>query len=68
MSSRPPKRSTRGCPICGRPRHANFKPFCSKRCADADLARWLEGGYAIPAQEEDDSGPGEGAGDGEDKA
>jgi hypothetical protein len=67
MSSRPPRRSARRCPICGRPLDAKFKPFCSKHCADVDLARWLGGGYAIPAQEEDDSGAGEGAGDGEDK-
>jgi len=31
-----------------------FKPFCSKRCADADLGNWLKGGYAIPAVEDDD--------------
>jgi endogenous inhibitor of DNA gyrase (YacG/DUF329 family) len=36
------------CPICGRPRDAKFKPFCSKRCADIDLAKWLRGEYAIP--------------------
>lgn len=36
------------CPICGRPRDEKFKPFCSKRCADLDLARWLEGRYVIP--------------------
>ncbi len=36
------------CPICGRPRDAKFRPFCSKRCADIDLMRWLKGEYAIP--------------------
>ncbi|HEY0107325.1 MAG TPA: DNA gyrase inhibitor YacG [Rhizomicrobium sp.] len=36
------------CPICGKPRDAAFRPFCSKRCADIDLARWLRGEYAIP--------------------
>ena len=36
------------CPICGKPRDAKFRPFCSKRCADLDLAKWLRGGYAIP--------------------
>jgi endogenous inhibitor of DNA gyrase (YacG/DUF329 family) len=30
---------------------AEFKPFCSKRCADIDLGRWLKGGYAIPTDE-----------------
>ena len=36
------------CPLCGKPAAAAFKPFCSKRCADIDLGRWLKGGYAIP--------------------
>jgi hypothetical protein len=37
-----------GCPICGRPRDAKLRPFCSKRCADIDLGRWLRGEYSIP--------------------
>ena len=37
-----------GCPICGKPRDENLRPFCSKRCKDLDLARWLTGDYAIP--------------------
>ena len=36
------------CAICGKPAAAGFAPFCSKRCADIDLGRWLKGGYAIP--------------------
>jgi endogenous inhibitor of DNA gyrase (YacG/DUF329 family) len=36
------------CPICGKPASGAAKPFCSKRCADIDLGRWLKGGYAIP--------------------
>lgn len=36
------------CPICGKPAAQGAKPFCSKRCADIDLGRWLKGGYAIP--------------------
>lgn len=35
------------CPICSAPRDAHYKPFCSKRCADVDLSRWLRGAYAI---------------------
>jgi uncharacterized protein len=46
------------CPICGKPMEAAYRPFCSKRCADVDLQRWLTGRYAIPA-EEDEQGPGE---------
>jgi len=40
------------CPICERPRAETFKPFCSKRCADIDLARWLDGRYVIPGPNE----------------
>ena len=36
------------CPICRRPTVHEFRPFCSRRCADIDLARWLKGSYAIP--------------------
>jgi endogenous inhibitor of DNA gyrase (YacG/DUF329 family) len=36
------------CPICGRPTIAEFHPFCSKRCRNVDLNRWLGGAYAIP--------------------
>jgi endogenous inhibitor of DNA gyrase (YacG/DUF329 family) len=44
------------CPICGKAVQTEFKPFCSKRCADVDLARWFRGSYAIPLveTEEDD--------------
>ncbi len=42
------------CPICKSPTDAAYKPFCSKRCADVDLHRWLSGGYAIPAVESED--------------
>lgn len=39
------------CPICGKPGQHEMRPFCSKRCADVDLSRWLGGVYAVPAQE-----------------
>lgn len=41
------------CPICGRPSVEAFKPFCSKRCADVDLNRWLTGSYIIPARDDE---------------
>jgi endogenous inhibitor of DNA gyrase (YacG/DUF329 family) len=41
------------CPICRRPAVAAFRPFCSRRCADIDLARWLGGAYAIPGEPAD---------------
>ena len=36
------------CPICGKPRSEEFRPFCSKHCADVDLGRWLGGRYRVP--------------------
>lgn len=42
------------CPICGKPRDDQYRPFCSKRCADVDLGRWLTGSYTIPVTEEED--------------
>jgi uncharacterized protein len=41
------------CPICTAPAEAAFKPFCSSRCADVDLSRWLRGAYAIPGGDAD---------------
>ncbi len=42
------------CPICGKPTVAAFRPFCSKRCADVDLHRWLSGVYAVPVTEDEE--------------
>jgi len=42
------------CPICKAPSFAAYRPFCSKRCADIDLHRWLTGGYRVPAVESED--------------
>ena len=42
------------CPICGKVARARFKPFCSKRCADLDLGKWLGGNYRIETDEEPD--------------
>jgi endogenous inhibitor of DNA gyrase (YacG/DUF329 family) len=42
------------CPICGKPTDPAFKPFCSKRCADIDLNRWLSGVYAVPVEDDQD--------------
>lgn len=39
------------CPICNKDTDRRFRPFCSSRCADIDLGRWLTGSYAIPADE-----------------
>ncbi len=42
------------CPICGKPMVAAFRPFCSKRCADVDLYRWLSGVYSVPVTEDEE--------------
>lgn len=43
------------CPICKKEfEDTKYKPFCSKRCADIDLGNWLNGSYAIPAEELDE--------------
>lgn len=42
------------CPICNKPTEAAHRPFCSKRCADVDLGRWLGGGYSIPSNDPED--------------
>ena len=42
------------CPICYRETENRHRPFCSKRCADIDLGRWLKGEYAIPANSQED--------------
>jgi endogenous inhibitor of DNA gyrase (YacG/DUF329 family) len=42
------------CPICGKATDVAFKPFCSKRCTDIDLNRWLTGVYAIPVKDDED--------------
>ena len=48
------KRTTGGtCPICRAATDISYRPFCSRRCADIDLARWLKGTYAVPAAQAD---------------
>ncbi len=44
----------RKCPICGKPAAQDVAPFCSRRCRDVDLHRWLAGSYAIPVTEDAD--------------
>jgi endogenous inhibitor of DNA gyrase (YacG/DUF329 family) len=47
------------CPICGKRADDHYRPFCSKRCADVDLNRWLGGVYAIPSAGADEDEDGE---------
>ncbi len=51
--------NTGRCAICGKPRETQvYRPFCSKRCADVDLQRWLSGGYVVPGEPAEDGGGG----------
>ncbi len=43
-----------GCPICGAPVARDQRPFCSRRCRDIDLQRWLSGRYVAPATDDDE--------------
>lgn len=50
----PPLRAVRiaaKCPICSKPAEQKYQPFCSKRCADIDLGRWLKEGYKVETEE-----------------
>ena len=52
MPADPPKEGAKGgakkCPICGKPAVEASKPFCSERCRDVDLGKWLMGAYVVP--------------------
>ncbi|HEY6407048.1 MAG TPA: DNA gyrase inhibitor YacG, partial [Ktedonobacteraceae bacterium] len=48
------KGSAKPCPICGKPATEASRPFCSERCRDVDLNRWLSNSYSIPAAKDDD--------------
>jgi endogenous inhibitor of DNA gyrase (YacG/DUF329 family) len=60
MPAKPPKDAgrrkgaARKCPICGKPATEASKPFCSERCRDVDLNRWLSDSYVIPAKANDE--------------
>jgi uncharacterized protein len=50
-----PLRKTRPCAECGRPSTRESYPFCSERCRNLDLTRWLNGAYAIPVADDESS-------------
>ena len=49
-----PNPAIKSCPICSKPAVEKFRPFCSRRCANVDLNRWLSGVYAVPVKDEED--------------
>jgi len=53
-----PQPDQRKCALCGKPQAEKFRPFCSKRCADLDLGRWLKGEYSIPGAPGAEAGEG----------
>ena len=59
-----PLRPKLPCPICGKPSQREHYPFCSKRCKDIDLNRWLSGRYAIPVCDDEEPGSEGGSQDG----
>ncbi len=48
------KGAAKPCPICGKPAAEASRPFCSERCRDVDLNRWLSNSYAIPGRKDED--------------
>jgi uncharacterized protein len=44
----------RPCPICKKPSHVKYHPFCSNRCAEIDLGKWLGGNYAVPVKDDEE--------------
>ncbi|MGY3530519.1 DNA gyrase inhibitor YacG [Bradyrhizobium embrapense] len=55
--ARTPPAAARPCPICGKPAQQAFRPFCSPRCRDVDLNRWLTGRYVVPGRDDDVEDP-----------
>ncbi|OAN44614.1 DNA gyrase inhibitor YacG [Magnetospirillum moscoviense] len=49
-----PANRNKPCPVCGRAPEPKFHPFCSARCTDVDLHRWLGGVYRVETNEKPD--------------
>jgi endogenous inhibitor of DNA gyrase (YacG/DUF329 family) len=54
MTDKTDTRPVAKCAVCGKPAVDEFRPFCSKRCRDVDLNRWLSGAYVVAGKEEED--------------
>lgn len=53
MAKVEPLRKALPCPECKRASVREHYPFCSDRCRNLDLSRWLKGSYAIPVAEDE---------------
>ena len=51
---RPAPGKNQKCPMCGHTAEEEYRPFCSKRCKQLDLGRWLDESYRVPVVETDD--------------
>jgi endogenous inhibitor of DNA gyrase (YacG/DUF329 family) len=54
MATDTTRKSKAKCGICGKPVVPEFRPFCSARCKQIDLGRWLSESYRVPAVEQDE--------------
>ena len=54
VTTSPPPAAPASARSAAAPTDVAYRPFCSRRCADVDLSRWLSGAYAIPARPDDD--------------
>jgi uncharacterized protein len=48
------EKPARPCPICGKPASEATLPFCSPRCRDVDLNRWLSNSYVVPGRDNEE--------------
>ena len=57
MAKEPETTSLPPCPVCGRPAAERYRPFCTPRCQEVDLGRWLSESYGVPKEEPEESPP-----------
>ena len=53
-SLHPQKPTATDCPLCGEKATAPHTPFCSRRCSQLDLGKWLSGAYVTQEHKADE--------------